>query len=260
MKKNLFTLAIFSFLLVQNVLAQINLKGTWIFSETYVYCKDDEKDKDAKLRAKYAKETAELTAKMQNGVYKITEKDCTFDKDASLSGTYAINELVFTLNGKPYNLGQYGGSGGKFFDILVPAPTKEDEQKVIRFAFKKQQTAESAKLNGSWKFDRVVNYDYPNVDEKKAQSMTDVFTDINIDFTNDTFKMNFPQPVTGKYKYDVATTVLTLTPAKAGKSPFAEIIKVYKFKLVNNDEYFTLLFMSKGFEKPSYQLVFNKIK
>ncbi len=258
MKKNLFILAILSFFIMENATAQINLKGTWVFSEVYVYSKNEEKDKDAKIRAKYDKENAELTKKLQNGVYKITEKDAKFDKDASLSGTYVINELIFTLNGKPYALGEFGGSAGKFFDILLPAPTKEDDQKVIRFAFKKQQTAESAKLNGSWKFDRVVNYDYPTITEKMSESMTTVFSNVIIDFTNNTFKMNSPDAVSGKYKYDFKTTILILTPT--GTNPYAKMLKDYTYKLVNNDEYFTLLFMSKGFEKPSYQLVFNKVK
>ena len=262
MKKNLFVLAILSFLMMQNTFAQIsvNLKGTWIFSKAYVYSKNDEKDKNVATRAKYDKETVTITQKMQNGVYKITEKECKFDKDASLSGTYVINELVFTLNGKPYSLGEYGGAAGKFFDILVPAPTKEDDQKVIRMEFKKEQTAKSAKLNGNWKFDRVVNYDYPTIDEKKAQSMTDIFTNVTMNFTDVTFKIDLPQPVAGKYKYDVATGMLTLTFTKAGDNPFAKMLQDYTYNLINNNEYFTLQFLSKGFEKPSYQLVFNKVK
>jgi hypothetical protein len=258
MKKNLFILAIFSFLLVQNVLAQINLKGTWIFTEAYVYSKDDTKDKDAAIRAKYEKETASIKLKMKNGVYKITDKEAKFDKDASLSGTYVINELIFTLNGKPYNLGQFGGSAGKFFDILVPTPTKEDDQKVVRMEFKKQQTEISAKLNGSWKFDRVVNYNYPTIDEKMAESMTNVFSNVTADFTNDTFKMNLPDAVSGKYKYDFKTTIFMLTPTQS--NTYGKMLKDYTYKLVNNDEFFTLLFMTKGSEKPSYQLVFNKVK
>lgn len=258
MKKNLFILAILSFFIIENVVAQINLKGTWIFSETYVFSLNAKKDKNKAIRAKYAKETAEITAKMKNGVYTITEKECKFDKDATLSGAYAIEGLVFTLNGKPYGLSEGGGSAGKFFELLVPAPTKEDAEKVIRMEFKKQQTAESAKLNGAWKFDRMVNYDYPTIDEKKAKTMEDLFTNITIDFTDNAFTMNFAQPATGKYAYDVATTMLALTPEKVENKPFAEILKMYKFKLVNNDEYFTLLFISEKSKKPTYQLVFNK--
>jgi hypothetical protein len=91
-----------------------------------------------------------------------------------------------------------------------------------------------------------------------AESMTTVFSNVIGDFTNDTFKMNLPDAVSGKYKYDAKTTALTLTPTQS--NAYGKMLKDYTYKLVNNDEYFTLLFMSKGFEKPSYQLVFNKVK
>jgi hypothetical protein len=258
MKKNLSILTIISLLIMQNVVAQINLKGTWIYVNAYYYSNDAEKYKNTKIREQYESETEALRKKWVNGVYKITEKDAKFDKDVLLSGTYSINELVFTLNGKPHSLSEYGGSAGKFFSLEMPVPTKEDSQKLLHIEFKKEQTAKSAKLNGNWKFDRIVNYDYPTIDEKKAQSMTDVFSNVSVDFTNDTFKMNLPDAVSGKYKYDSKTTTLTLTPTQS--NAYAKMLKDYSYKLINNYEYFTLLFMSKGFEKPSYQLVFNKVK
>ena len=135
----------------------------------------------------------------------------------------------------------------------------------------------NTKIAGTaWKFDRVMNYDYPTITEKNAEAMNAMFDGAVVIFGDKTsklgnktskslFMLNFnnTEVVLGSYTY--LKTKLKINydePASTAPTPRLNFMKDYTYSIATLGEGDTDIVIkfwhASQLAKPTYQLVFKK--